>query len=301
MKRVILPIVFIAVSLALVGGLLVLIDGLTYVPENDYIFDTLRFDADGVSEIAADTEASFLTIYKLNSGESFAVDIVAPDKDAYSVGCEDGVLCVSEKNKSWIEAIRRADSGRYGVSIGVPDGAHIILDLKCGDGSVDVDDIDAESVAITTVGGSVSLGGVKSVKDASIVTESGKIEILSVSASGISAETASGSISANGVSAGDITLRAHNGSIRVDGVVCGSFDASADVGDIEFSGVESGSITLTVGEGDINGTLIGARGDYTIDASADDGECTLNNGGSGVPFTANVGVGNIRVFFEKQN
>ena len=263
MKRVIIAAVASALVLVLIAAALVFINKLILIPAGNAEYENFTYTTDEIKNIGIDVSVAYVSIYK-SSGVTVDVEFVESGKGLYTASAENGVLSITETgSSSWLDKLIRSDNDRYGVSIGIPDGHTVGLNINADTSTVTVDGI--------------SISG-----DADIKVMTGDITVRGVDAEGI------------------ITTDVITGNVTLDTVASKSVSADITTGDITVRKVSAEeSITLSSTTGMIMGSLPGPRDSYSITASVMTGVCDLKSGGSGdIRLTANVTTGSIAIEFE---
>ena len=213
--------------------------------------------------IEVDVSVAFVNIYK-STGTVFEYELVESRKGLYIAKIENGKLTVTDGESSWTDRLNLAYSNKYGISIGIPEGHAIGLNIKADTSTVTID--------------GVELSG-----NTEIVVSSGAITLQGVST--------------DGYISNDITT----GNVTFESVTCSEISADVDTGDIFARRVDAKkAISLTSGTGKITGLMPRPREEYRVSSSISTGASDLESGGSGdVELIVSVSTGAIAFSFPK--
>ncbi len=261
MKRTIITVCAAVLALALSAGAAFLVRELTTAPSGKVVREDIAFDKDAVNSIDVDIDIGFVTVYKSANGV-FEVGLSEPKKGLYSAAEEEGTLRITEAETTWLDRVGRSESDKYGIEIGVPEGASVALSVSGEVSDVSIDGTSVSGDAVISVGtGSITLNG----------------------------------ITADGRICTDITT----GGVELGLIECGALSAKVGTGDVYIRSVSAEeAISVSVTTGKVSGYVAGTRADYTVKAEINTGVSDLKSGGSGKKeLTVSVGTGSIALAF----
>ena len=232
MKKTIITIFILIIALAAIAGALVLADKLFYVPNEEPTLNNYSYKADEVAGIDISASVAYINIMR-SSDSDVAVDCIDAGRGLYSVTCDGGQLTVTGKKLPWYDTLRHIDSGKYGVTVVVPD----------------------------------SFSG-----EINITLDAGEIKIDGAGATNINIVGNAGDITVSNVSAENLHITADVSDIKLGAVSAELIDVFVSVGNITFSDADIGaSVSFNTETGNIEGNFTDKRADFTVFCGADVG------------------------------
>lgn len=248
------------IVLILVGGGLVIGGFATnaWKPfEMKYEDKTYTSDTTSISGVVLDLTSCDANIVV---GDALKFDYQVSEYTDITVTEENGVLKIVEtqiiKHIPWIYSNKTAKC---------------VLTLPVGDDSTDL--------TLKTVNGSVNLAG--NFGDVSFTAVNGEFRFSEASAASLTVSVTNGDINLSGVNvAGETRITAVNAEFtfeRVNVAEGNLFFCKTVNGEIDFSKLSASRIEIKTTNGEVNGSVIGAQEDYTINTSTLNGKSNLKN------------------------
>ncbi len=156
--------------------------------------------------------------------------------------------------------------------------------IRSTSGSVHADAVlAAEDIRLQSVSGSVDLRKATALGGVAVQTTSGKITLTEVNAAiELSVKTTSGSAEIGQAHCdADMSFSSVSGSVRLSGVDCGEITGKSVSGSQHFENLAANVISLQSTSGSINGTISGAKDDYSISVHTVSGGSNLKSTDSG--------------------
>ncbi len=148
----------------------------------------------------------------------------------------------------------------------VPMSYHDNLALEVDNGMLSISDFAGETVGL---------------KNVTLTTDNGKIQVHKMNAEKLSARTSNGYISLDCVNADTVEIKTNNGYLELKNMVTNTLNGITHNGAIRCERVKGELIELTTSNGAINGTIVGQESDFKIIATVSNGHCNLQNKATG--------------------
>ena len=290
---VIVGLLLCSVGFALSGGNLQKASG-----EADYEKKEHVFDPEGMTKVIINEQYEDVNL-GVSPDQNIHITYYENNKNRYEITKADAWNIVKKSTKDWTDQIMNFNFMAEGnpLTVLLPEGlawdvelenafgdvivtggAYAGLSLETDYGIMDLSDVSASWLDVSSSKGDLFLERVhvdgKAVADSSF----GMLQLIQVEAAGpLEAETDNGDISLENVKALNIEVGSDYGEISLRNTASVSkLDAKTDKGDLVLDQVSAGSaITLTTDYGKISGNLLGKMSDYSIESSTDLGENTL--------------------------
>lgn len=264
------------------------------------VVETARHDPAEVSEIEIDIDVDDLRL-EASPDELIHIQYAQREKRPYALSLEDGVLRLEQSQTGWQWLQFGFTLGENPAILSLPEGFAGSVSLQSDVGSIDIEPL--------------RLSGPLTAH-----TDTGDMELRGLEAASLRLSVDTGSVACqNCVASGEIHLESHTGALRLtdcaaDGEVYCSGDTGlleltrlaarhisleSGTGDVVLDAISAPQIEIDSGVGSVSGAIAGVEADYTIDAEAGTGDCTLRAraGRTDRRLTVHTGTGDIDLHF----
>ena len=234
----------------------------------------------------------------------------------------DGVLAVNRilPKQKWYEMIRFGPFERASVEITLPRNFTGGLEVKLGDGVLDMSDLDAiSSLCVEQRDGKTELRNVRVNGSALLRQNDGRLTLDSVTADSLETHSRDGGLFLNKVAvAGRLTAESNDGGVNFADVTAANCDITGRDGRVSLADTridgdlhltrKDGSVKLDrstarllsfdMRDGNVTGTLLGKESDYKVGVEIRDGSTNLTTSHTGdKEIRAKLQDGNIKLQF----
>ena len=173
--------------------------------------------------------------------ESCSIVCFEAEKVKHSVTVQNGTLVIDTiDTRKWYDHIC-ISVGTPKMTVYLPQNEYASLFIETDTGDINVDSVTAGQVNLTTTTGEITVNN---------VTTKNKIDI----------ETDTGTVSLTNVSCADFVAGSDTGTITLKNVVAtGSFSIESDTGDVRFENSDAAPISVKTSTGDVTGTLLSEK------------------------------------------
>lgn len=316
-----LPSVALSLALLVVGGVVGTV-GYAYLGFDyrklavcdDYRQVSRSVETEGLSELTFEAD-NLCVVVRTTQEEQLAFTYFETPEQPKTFSVEDG--------KITFESGDNGDLSLFGASVREAWERGIFFGALTGEynrAEISVPVSYAGSILVNTVNGYILMenGTYGNVK---LTTRNGYISIENVVCNSLTVETHNGYISADGVRAeGEIAVSTHNGYVGAENCTGTAFSIKTDNGyvnledgraekiaistsngAVEVDGISANEIRITANNGSVTGSIAGRSDDFSVDASAHNGSCNLQNKSEGdKTLFVSVKNGKIRLSFEEK-
>lgn len=242
------------------------------------------FDARNIERIKVNID-NVKVVVKLQPSRAstdVTVDYFESDTDSFTLAAADNTLSLTraQKQHETFMCFFRCASTPAAITVYVPRASVFAYDLQADNAPVHFENTDTIQATTVHVGASnsrVQLQRLTARGDVTINNDNGSIRLRDISSSGrlrLGSSNASNMLS--NVRATSITSTTDNGSATLDSIETGELTVSASNASINLDRIAATRSNFTSDNGSVQGSMLGAKDDYSIKMSSDNGSIEVN-------------------------